>query len=185
MYYWFPSQFVVFCFGIAACRLVLTGGNGFFGSIPGSLVRAGAVLTFLAMIILFPYHIVPVWLVQAHVIFAALASLLCILLHFQPTRLLVNPVTAAIGRVSFSMYLIHFALLAPSFRLAATLLGPPGGGGTDTAFFILSLLLLIASSFILSQITFHLIEDPGVRLGAWLIRLRNATRPTADQIPPG
>jgi peptidoglycan/LPS O-acetylase OafA/YrhL len=183
-YYSFPSQFVVFCFGITACRLVLTGGAGFLGSVPGPFIGAGAILTFLEMIVLFPYHIVPAWLVQTHVIFAALAALLCILLHFRPTRLLVNPVTAAIGRVSFSMYLIHFALLAPSFRLAAILLGPPGDRGSDTTFFIVSLLILTVICFILSQITFHLTEDPGIRFGAWLVRVRNATRLAAGQVPP-
>jgi peptidoglycan/LPS O-acetylase OafA/YrhL len=184
VYYWFPSQLVVFCCGITACRVVLAGRTEFLGSLPAPLGSAGAVLTFLVMVILFPYHIVPVWLVQTHVIFSAFASLLCILLHFRSARLLVNPVTAAIGRVSFSMYLLHFALLAPAFRLAANLVGRPGAG-TDTAFFISTLLFLTAGSFILSQITFHLIEDPGIRLGALLIRNRNVAQTIADQMPLG
>ncbi len=184
VYYWFPTQFVVFCFGITACRLIEAGRAEFLGSLPGPLIRGGALLTFLFMVVLFPYRIVPVWLLQTHVVFAALASLLCILLHFQPTPLLVNPVTAAIGRVSFSMYLVHFALLMPSFRLAAIVLGPPGGGGSDFAFCILTLLFLVAGSFILSEVTFHLIEDPGIRLGALLMRRRNHGGQVAGQVPP-
>jgi peptidoglycan/LPS O-acetylase OafA/YrhL len=66
-----------------------------------------------------------------------------------------------IGEVSYSMYLLHFAVLAPSFRLAASLL--PAG---DWRTFLAHMAITTAMTFLLSCCTYRLIERPAVRWAA-------------------
>jgi len=88
-------------------------------------------------------------------------------LSVQPLPLLVNPFTRFIGKISYSIYLMHFFVLFAIDRLHFRM--PPNAFG-----FALAYLLILAASIPLCVLTFKYIEEPGIRFGAAWIRKREA-----------
>ncbi len=78
-----------------------------------------------------------------------------VLLGGAPLGLLVHPVSAYVGRLSYSLYLWHWPVL-----VLGTALLPPGAGRTAT---------VLGAAAVLSALTLHLVEDP-VRRSGWLSR---------------
>lgn len=98
--------------------------------------------------------------------------LLLIILSRKAYKLFSNKILAAIGKVSFSLYLVHFAMMTVfnmfgCFRWVEEKI-------TDSLSaslcFILGYICLFAVSFIISNITYRLIEVPGQNLGRKLIK---------------
>ena len=79
-----------------------------------------------------------------------------------PTPWLVNRVTAYLGKVSYSLYLLHptvVFMLIPAYRwLYAEL-------GSLSLAFIACLALTLAVCLPLSSLTYHFVEKPGIQLG--------------------
>lgn len=103
-------------------------------------------------------------LVSSPIIMGALCALFAVLLARRPTVVLVNPLTEWIGKLSFSMYLIHFAVLD-----AATALGMGGLGHAGDKGALLHYAAVSAVTAVLASFTYRWIERPGVRLGRRLI----------------
>ncbi len=90
-------------------------------------------------------------------------------LKAYPTRLLVNPITCYLGRVSYSIYLLHFVVLRLECDSLNTYLEPTQQGlGRFAAVFIPSL----AGSAALAWLSYRGIERPCIDLGARLIQHR-------------
>ena len=107
-------------------------------------------------------------------------------LAIHPWRLLVNPVTGWIGRVSFSIYLIHPYLEgwvgSMVDRLEKLGLAPLYGSYLGLA---VAFALFLAGSLLLSLITYPLVEQKGIAAGKRLIARwagpnRSATNPTME-----
>ncbi|MFY0732298.1 acyltransferase family protein [Pseudomonas sp. NFX15] len=117
-------------------------------------------------------------LISHHVIAGCLFALFAIFLAYNPVKVLVNRVTVLFGKLSFSMYLIHIAVLKLIGMLGVTALF--GGGNKESLLFFLVVLVISAG---ISWVTYHLIEKPGITLGRKLIdRLEEgqaATTPTS------
>ena len=91
------------------------------------------------------------------------------LMHWQP-RGLVNPVIGWIGKISFSGYLIHLALI-PTLPI-------------DPANFVQSFAIIATATVALSSITYLWIEQPFNRLGRRLARrLADRGSPEAEAAP--
>ena len=105
--------------------------------------------------------------------------LLLVGLGWAPVKLLVNTVTRYLGRISYSMYLNHPTIV---FLLAPVYAGIYARVGNTTAAFLACLLLTTGLVVAASEITYRLVEYPGMRLGkqvnAWLSR-RFAGAPAA------
>ena len=113
-------------------------------------------------------------------IFSLGAALLCVLLHRSPIPILVNTVIAHIGRVSFSMYVLHFALFAPTFFAVLTTLRMLN---TDFAVvFPVYYLTLVGVAFGLACMTFALIEAPFMALGRRAIANFRRVSPSVSTI---
>ncbi len=170
LYLWLPSQLSVFAIGIVAYFLLkekLRPG-GAHGRTFALLRRPGFLL---GASFVFGGAVAPLlkteWL-PTQDIFAISFGLLACGLASWPVALLVNPVTRYAGKVSYSAYLTHFALLHPLQLLIERTHGPFAKGSA------LDFILLVGSAFVLtlaiSTITHHLIEIPGQELGKRLIR---------------
>jgi peptidoglycan/LPS O-acetylase OafA/YrhL len=85
-------------------------------------------------------------------------------------RWLVNRAVCHLGRISFSLYLIHFALLAPCAAIASKFV--PGG----VLWFLVALLLVIVTGGSLATLTFNLVERRGIKAGR-LLASRLSERP--------
>ncbi|MBL8573900.1 MAG: acyltransferase [Hyphomicrobiaceae bacterium] len=96
---------------------------------------------------------------------AALALFAYVVLH-RPAALLVNPATIWLGRLSYSVYFLHFLVLRyAAAPLASLLEGLP----TAVAFWI-GYLAVLAGSSALAYVTWRAVERPGMALGAMLAR---------------
>ena len=118
----------------------------------GILVAAVGILPLLPGISAFP----------SILLFSALTATAVALAVHSPSCLLANRPLVAIGRVSYSIYLIHFALLAPCLWLAERL-----APADDWHTLALSYPLTLASSFAVASLTYRWIEQPAI---AWAHR---------------
>jgi peptidoglycan/LPS O-acetylase OafA/YrhL len=85
-------------------------------------------------------------------------------LYFSKSRFLCNPVIRWIGKLSFSMYLVHFMVMH-----VLTSLFPKGLMGGGSRAFLLAYSLVLVITVILSFATYFLIEKPGIALGKRII----------------
>ena len=154
-----PGQAPVFLFGITAALLVQH-------VLPPRLPGAVAALLIMAVCIL---PIVPIrdWHIMPHLMFAAVVTPAVALAAVHPPTWLAYPAMRHIGKVSYSMYLVHFAVLAPSL-VAAEWLAPSDDWRTLAIHFGLT----AGCSFALACATYRWIEQPCIQ---WMSqRLRGA-----------
>ncbi len=85
-------------------------------------------------------------------------------LYFSRLKLLVNPATVLIGKLSFSMYLVHFAVLR-----ALGAIFPNGFPLKGTLAMIAGYVLIAELTILISLGTYRYIEKPGMDLGRILI----------------
>jgi peptidoglycan/LPS O-acetylase OafA/YrhL len=93
--------------------------------------------------------------------FAAVVTAVVILVAADPPTILTSPVMRRIGEVSYSMYLIHFAVLAPSLSVAVWLFPVADWRAT-----LLHMVLTTAVSFWAACITYRFVECPAIRWAA-------------------
>lgn len=124
----------------------------------------GAAYALLALAIAgVPFSPLGEWHLLHHLPFAALSAAAVCLSAAHPPRLFAGAVLRRIGEVSYSMYLVHFALLAPSLWLAERL--APADGWLTLA---LHVLLTGSAAFLAATVLHRWVEMPGIRLGAAL-----------------
>ena len=103
-------------------------------------------------------------------------GLLILGLAIQPNIIVVNSITRYVGKISYSVYLIHTTviyLLIPVFRSIE------GLGWSPTGSFGACAVLTLGLTLLLSTMAYHLVERPGIRLGRRLIsRLAPSGRPS-------
>lgn len=99
-----------------------------------------------------------------HIIAGALFAVFTLLLANCSTRLLINRFTIMLGKLSFSIYLIHFAVLTYFSTLGFSSLFPE----TNIASFLHFFCVVFVSAF-LSFFLYKYIEQPGIALGRRLI----------------
>ncbi|GAA3920265.1 acyltransferase [Hymenobacter algoricola] len=120
-------------------------------------------------------------LVPNYLCFGAVFVLLTYALAQHPVRGLVNPFTEYVGKISYSMYLTHLAVLRlmEQFGLADFILAPELAPGL--ANYALRYLTLLGLDLAVATLTYHLIEQPGMALSRRLIkRLEKMPAPVAS-----
>ena len=169
----FPAQIVVFLIGFLAYHLLQ---NQSITALRKSRFWAGCLFGFASLTLLCLLHggrtgVVPLYLF----IVLCLAGIIISISGGQMPWI-VNPVICYIGKISYSCYLVHFAVLYSTIRL----LGVPvtmdfplydsGHTLTNSWFFVKVFSLTLCFTAIVSTLTLHLIENPGIALGKKLIR---------------
>lgn len=99
-----------------------------------------------------------------HVVMGVAFALLALGLAVNPARLLVNPLTRWIGKLSFSMYLTHFAVLDAFAALGIS--GRFGRGDIPAGLHYLCVVTVAAA---VSWVCYRWIERPGIDAGRRLI----------------
>ena len=161
LYYYFPNQLPVFAMGIMAYFLIKE--NVY-------TIKSSVVLFFTGVFLFYCFFSFP-----THIVDTVVFVLLILILSKRPYKFLTNKILATVGQSSFSLYLIHFAILNIFIRL--------GWSGKDiidvtnefTAIINIILLfsIIFGVSFVISQITYRLIELPGQNIGRKLIKRIN------------
>ena len=105
----------------------------------------------------------------------------CVLLGLAstPIQLIVNPLTGFLGLISYSVYLNHPQIVYFGGKFVYRYFAPLGeGSGLTLAACVLSTAVPL---FLLSYITFRLIERPGIQLGqSWLEARRRPVVPATS-----
>lgn len=160
LFYYFPNQLPVFSLGMLAFFVVRDGLSNLKPPVLALLAFTTLVFSFTS--------------VSRHISLGLGYFLLVVLLAKQPYRIVANGFLAAVGRVSFSLYLVHFAVMHWLVRLGLTDFVSVTGFGSDALNFSLRFLLLFAVAYAVSAVSYRWIEVPGQRLGQRLLmQLRN------------
>lgn len=100
-------------------------------------------------------------------------AFIIITLMQKPYKLFSNKLFATIGKVSFSMYIIHFAIMSIFNHLNFNRIILVTNISTSLLNFIGLYLIAVISTFLISQITYRIIEVPGQNLGKKIIKKLN------------
>jgi len=173
LYYWLPNQLPVFLVGLVAYEAMGRFAPGErwqrFGQVLASVAPLLCVLCLCAFLLLafLPWPRLPQWdhvLVPVHVLAALLFAMAATSLVLRPWAVIVNRFVAMVGQASFSAYLLHFAIIAllervlPAWLFRQTGLAAALTGGS---LFLAVFVLTVAAA----QVSYRLIEVPGIRLG--------------------
>ncbi len=164
------EQLPVFLFGITAALVAMR--------IRVPKVPGGVLIILVAAIGALPFSPVARWYVMPHLVFAGFASFAVLISAAHPPAFLSNRTMTGIGQVSYSMYLLQFALLAPCLYFAG-FIAPKDDWITLAVYYA----LLAVVVFSVACVTYRLIELPAIR---WANRtsakpqLARAARPEAD-----
>jgi peptidoglycan/LPS O-acetylase OafA/YrhL len=98
-------------------------------------------------------------------------SIFTVLLSRFPIKILVNSVTKILGKLSFSMYITHFAVLTYFSRFGISDLFPSTDLSSLLYFFLITICTVAVSIF-----TYNFVEKPGINLGnqciSWIQRFK-------------
>lgn len=102
--------------------------------------------------------------------------LLMIVLAHKPYKLFSNKILAQIGKQSFSIYLIHFAILMAYKNLFSERFFIVADTTNALLYVILHYLIIFACSFIVSYFTYTYIEEKGIAFGKKLIQKMSSSK---------
>lgn len=161
-YFDFLGQLPVFFIGIF-CYLILR--NNY--PRPLIAIMGGALMCMLLVLFFYPSAKLP----PHHLIAGGLFSILTVLLANWPTRLLVNKITRLLGKLSFSLYLVHPAVLKYFHTLGISGLFPHSNAAS-----LLHYVCVIVVACCVSWYSYQYIEKTGIVLGKRLIDNLEAKR---------
>jgi peptidoglycan/LPS O-acetylase OafA/YrhL len=172
MHQWFPSQLPVFACGIFAYRTLKAMPETMRSKRNGLLVLAAAVMFLFSVVGISDHRLIP-----TQVFFALGFLLLVVALAIYPLRLLVNPAICGLGRISYSCYLMHFGImlaLMPQFSFFSRLFF-----SHSLKAYVVLFGATVVLTVLVSLITYNVIEQPFIRLGAYLAHRLNS----ASELP--
>ena len=182
---WFPVHFPIFVIGIVAYFMWKNFGNDLENA-----DRRATALVLLATSVILILGCIPIR--DANLYANSIGLMIFVMsCSLHPWKLIVNRFTVYLGRISFSIYLLHFfVVLLAEYLLRSFLLRHPAleNHAILTPFFFL---FSLGVSIPLCALSWRFIEQPGIRLGRRLItdrELRAATLISStvleDLIPP-
>jgi peptidoglycan/LPS O-acetylase OafA/YrhL len=165
-YFWLPSQLPVFGLGILLYHIFKRYKNLQDRSL-------GLVLLLVAVLALLGFSQSDTYkgLLPQHFLMGIGFCFLALGLYFSHLKVLINPITVWIGKLSYSMYLVHFAILKLMNALYPHGFPLKGTAGTLVAFF-----LVAGATILVSAVTYNFIEKPGIRMGSTIIRKLEQTK---------
>lgn len=155
LYLYFPAQLPVFAVGIICYFISMKKESLMNINQKTILILIGfAILQLSANIIFF----------QVHVLFSLVFGLLIIALSQKSYKLIVNRFTIFMGKLSFSLYLTHFAVLhwLDKFQITDFV-------KIRTINYCLRFILVLTLSTIIAYITYTFIEKPFIKIGSKII----------------
>ena len=171
-YLWFFAQLPVFGLGVLVYQILRD-------RQPERNKNLGGIFVLLSVFlyVAFLNTVTYLDLLPTHFFYGIAFVALTLGLYFYPMKLLVNPLTQWIGKISYSLYLVHFLFL-PYIKNWL----PLGANFGKTAQFAIYFLAILILSSGISYITYRLIEVPGMNLGKKLIRkLENSALHTSEK----
>ena len=186
LYFWFPNQLPIFALGTVLYFVLLSLRAKPEGTIQALLRRSGTPIVLLCVVaaiavanLPFPMRlpfalplIVPTLLV-ASMIFMVAATVL----GNDPRSPFINREICSLGQVSFSAYLLHFAVLHKLPQLLPNVFDIGATGWRAIFVWFTFWLVTVLTTYALSMITFRAIESPMIATGRRLLEARRLRRP--------
>lgn len=162
-FFWFFSQLPIFLMGVLLYRILRLMGD--FKD-----ERLGLLLIIIAPFLWVSFLDVDTYrdLLPPHVLYGVSFVIFSLGLYLYPSQWLVNPVIRWIGRISFSVYLTHFAVI---FILRDFVFSGASFTGNSQLIGAFALVLTLACA--ISWMTYHMVEQPGIALGKRLVQWVN------------
>ncbi|HUC81454.1 MAG TPA: acyltransferase [Flavisolibacter sp.] len=155
LFYYFPNQLPVFSLGIFAYFVVRDG-------LPTLPLRTVALLGFMVLVYSFAAF-------SKHISLSIGYAIFLILLANKPHKLVANRILTETGKVSFSMYLVHFAIMHWMFVWHWQQLFTVNDAASAVLNFVCSFALLFILSFAISTLLYRCVELPFQQFGKRLI----------------
>jgi peptidoglycan/LPS O-acetylase OafA/YrhL len=157
LFLYFPSQLPIFCLGILFYFIVVEKESV-------SAISGVSVLVFSGMV-LAQLSVGKQIILSNHILFGIGFLCLAYSLSIYRFTLLVNPIVNYIGKISFSMYVVHFAVLhwLNQFHLTDYF-------GSELINFMVRFLVVVTLTIIISILLYYVIEVPFQSLGKKLIK---------------
>ena len=178
VYGWFPAQMPVFACGILVYQLARAQEERPWSKATGAVLLATGAMAIFNVITINKRG----WITE-HVFFALAFVPLMLGLKAYPARLLVNPVTRFLGKISYSVYLLHFAVLTQVKHLVPAFHLPPQHE-MDMPTFLLTWGLTILGTVPLAWLSYRCVEQPGIDLGGKVIAHSRTLRGNAGPLQP-
>jgi peptidoglycan/LPS O-acetylase OafA/YrhL len=105
-----------------------------------------------------------------HIMFSAVGFILLLTLSIYPYKALSNKVIATVGTVSYSMYFIHFIVIAVFNNLGINQFISVANLPLSLINFLLIYIVITIITFLIAKITYRIVEVPGQNLGRKLIK---------------
>lgn len=157
-YLWFFAQLPVFGLGILAYQILRN------QPVQNKSLGGALVFLFLFMFAAFLQTNTYMGFIPAHIFYGVAFIVLTLGLYFNPVKIFVNPFTKWIGKISYSLYLVHFIFLPYLHKwINFEMFG-------KTVQFTLYFIILMVISSGISYITYRFVELPSMDLGKRLIR---------------
>jgi peptidoglycan/LPS O-acetylase OafA/YrhL len=155
----FPNHFPVFAFGIAAYLLIIK-----------KDYQVGAKpLFFLALLLI--AHVILVNVFSNIVLSGIAFMVLLIALSKRKFKILVNPFFSYLGKISYSSYLVHFAVLQGLERLHFVNFLGVSNLPTGIINYGIRLALVLSSTIIIASFFYQFVELPMQKIGRNIIKL--------------
>ncbi len=111
--------------------------------------------------------------IPKHLYFGLFFAILLIIQEKYRLKVFSNKLLVMIGKVSFSMYLVHFAVIFMFNRFDFNDIITVDSYGSALLNFILMYILVVTITFVVSNVTYRAIEIPGQDLGRKIIKKLN------------
>jgi peptidoglycan/LPS O-acetylase OafA/YrhL len=157
----FFGQLPIFAIGILSCFVFENS-----ASLKRRVIILDGVFAFLCLIQLIVLRARwPAFFMSNYIIFSGVFALFALNLAVFPVKVLVNRFIALIGEISFSMYLVHFAVIYLLTSIGLTALFKRGD--LSSALFYLC---VVTVSALISRFTYAQVESRGIALGKRIIK---------------
>jgi peptidoglycan/LPS O-acetylase OafA/YrhL len=154
----FPSQLPVFLIGMTLFFLM-------YEDIASRFKKKLQLFLSALFVVIILQTFLPVKLIAGQYIYGLLFAILLFVLSRKPYKILVNPVTVYIGKISFSLYLCHMAVYYALTQIGLDHVLPVN----PYLNFILRFVILLCTSSIVASILYATVEKGGIILGKKLI----------------
>ncbi len=175
LYFWPPNHLVVFSLGFLLYHLVkddrvrnwITQSRVAANHVSAALLLVLAGLSLYGVRKFFDFDS---WLPPTHLLLSVLFVPWALVLILKPEGYAINPAIIGLGKVSFSAYILHFAVLRYTDQLLAGSwpFGREGLASIVYEIFLLFIALLITR--FVAELSYRVIEQPFVRFGKNLSR---------------
>lgn len=177
LYYSPTNQLIVFAIGIAL-YFIAKSDRVRQGISKSKITADAASAAFLVLVLIISYfgqrrlfEFSPLT-IPTHALITLCFAIWALIVLVKPNGYTVNKFIVSLGKVSFSVYLVHFAVLGMIDRLLGQVLHFPKTGFMAIAYFFCLTAGSLILSFLIARVTYQMIERPFITLGKNLTKKR-------------